>query len=75
MLRTCSQTALQACISLGQGQPSSKTAHLGNELLAGSQGVLLGVLGLGGGQGVQVKAQGADLATQLLAGLGPEGSK
>lgn len=42
-----------------------------DELLACCQCVLLGLLALGAGQGVEVEAQGADLAAQLLTGLSP----
>ena len=43
-----------------------------NELLVGGDGGLLGVLAAGsGGNGVKVEAEGADLATELLLGLGP----
>jgi hypothetical protein len=54
--------------------PSQQEAtHCADELLACCQCVLLGVLGLGAGQGVEVKAQGAHLAAQLLTGLSPAG--
>lgn len=51
--------------------PANAT-HALNEVLVQGQGLLLvGPVALGLSQDVQVEAQGADLATQLLAGLGP----
>jgi hypothetical protein len=46
-------------------------SHLRQEALLGCQRRLLALLGLALGQRVQIEAQCADLAAQLLAGLSP----
>mmetsp|Transcript_2004 Transcript_2004/g.5097 ORF Transcript_2004/g.5097 Transcript_2004/m.5097 type:complete len:213 (+) Transcript_2004:544-1182(+) len=67
-------------VQLGQGgglvllaQGKVQGLNLGEELLLQGLGLLLLLLGLGLSQGVQVEAQGAHLAAQLLAGLSPVG--
>lgn len=55
-------------------QSEVQSLHLRNEVLLQGLGHVALVLGLGRRQCVQVEAQSANLATQLLAGLSPAGS-
>lgn len=67
----CLRACACVCARMWARASNSETAHLGDKVLQLQDGLALS-LAQGRGQGVDVEAECAQLATQLLASQGPE---